>query len=200
MSSFDDVHVTSIRQLNIGDDGTISSPSLWTMLERRDPKLMKFIYTKTGLVGRKSFHRSALMAGMRYTGVERIVYPLDAKRGVDFQYGKEYEKPVMVENILSTMPAYVPPEAPQEGQVGMMAVIKPVDMVESYVLSTAFYTRDKANMSLLETLVHEYLDFKIIDAANVLKLCEDSYDWGPVEKFYYFPLVLMLIRYNLRRL
>jgi hypothetical protein len=200
MNSFDDVHISSIRQLNIGDDGAISAPSLWTMLERRDPKLMKFITTKTGLVGRKAFHRSALLAGMRYTGIERIVYPLDAKRGVDYHYGKEYEKPVMDDNILSTMPAYVPPGAPEEGQVGLMPVIKPVDMAQSYVLSTAFYTRANTGLSLLEKLTLEYLDFKIIDATNVLKLCEDSYDWGPVEKFYYFPIVLMLIRYNLRRL
>lgn len=200
MNSFDDVHITAIRQLNIGDDGTITAPSLWTMLDRRDPKLLKFIYTKTGLVGRKAFHRSALMAGMRYTGIERIVYPLDAKRGVDFHYGREYEKCVMDDNIKSTMPAYVPPEPPQEGQVGLMPLIKPVDMAESYVFSKAFYTRDNTGLSMLEKLVLDYLDFKIIDATNVLQLCEDSYDWGPVEKFYYFPIVLMLIRYNLRRL
>jgi hypothetical protein len=200
MNSFDDVHISSIRQLNIGDDAGIAAPSLWTMLDRRDPKLMKFIYTKTGLVGRNSFHRSAMMAGMRYTGVERIVYPLDAKRNVDYHQGREREKAVMVENIISTSPAYVPPAPPQAGQVGMMDVIKPVDMAQSYVLSTAFYARDNTQLSLLEKLVLDYLDFKIIAAGDVLKLCDASYDWGPVEKFYYFPIVLMLIRYNLRRL
>jgi hypothetical protein len=200
LASTDDVHVSSIRQLNIGDDGNITAPSLWDMLSRRDPKLMKFIYTQTGLVGRYSFHRSALMAGMRYTGVERIVYPINAKKNVDFEYSKEIEKPVMVENIVSTMPAYVPPPPPQAGQIGTMPLIKPVNMSESYVLSSAFYTRNNNDWSLLERLLMDYLDFKIIAASDVLKLCEASYDWGPVEKFYYFPLVLLLIRYNLRRL
>lgn len=199
LQSTDEVHVTSIRQLNIGDDGIIGSMSLWEMLLRRDPKLMRFIYKKTGLVGRKSFHPSALMAGARYTGIARIVYPLDAKKNVDVKLGREHEKTVMVENIVSTMPPYVPLPPPTDGSIGPMPTIKPIDMAASYVLSTAFYTRDNTKFSLLEKLLLDYLDFKIIAAEDVLKLCDDSYNWGPVEMFYYFPLVQLLIRYNLRR-
>lgn len=200
MNSFDDVHIQAIRQLNVGDDGAITSTSLWTMLDRRDPKLMKYVYTKTGLVGRTSFHRSALMAGMRYTGIAWIVYPLDAKLGVDFTMAKEREKSVGVNNIASTMPPYIPPPPPIEGTIGMMSLIKPIDMLDGYVLSNAFYTRDTTNLSLLEKLILDYLDFKLIAAGDILKICDDCFNWGPVEKFYYFPLVLLLIRYNLRRL
>lgn len=199
LQSTDEFHVTSIRELNIGNDGAITALSLWEMLLRRDPKLLRFIYTKTGLVGRKSFHPSALMAGARYSGVERIVYPLDAKKNVDFKLGREREKTVMEDNIKSTMPPYVPPPPPADGEVGLMPMIKPVDMANSYVLSTAFYTRDNTQFSLLEKLLLDYLDFKIIAAEDVLKLCDDSYNWGAVEMFYYFPLVQLLIRYNLRR-
>jgi hypothetical protein len=84
--------------------------------------------------------------------------------------------------------------------VGEMPVIKPIDMANGYVLSQAFYTRSGEGYSLLEKLLIDYLDFKIIASRDVLKLCDSSYEWGPVEKFYYFPLVLLLIRYNLRRL
>lgn len=200
MDSFDDIQVQSIRQLNIGDDARITSNGLWEMLLRRDPKLMRFIYTKTGLVGRGSFHRSALMAGMQYTGIGSVVYPLDGNGGLDFEYCKASEKPVNGENIISTMPAYVPPAPPEEGTIGQMPNIKPVDMVNSYVLSEAFYKRQGANCSLLEKLLLDFIDFKIIAAGDVLKLCDNSYEWGPVERFYYFPLLLLLIRYNLRRL
>ena len=200
MESFDDNNVQAIRQLNVGDDGRITSNGLWEMLMRRDPKLMKFIYTKTGLVGRRSFHRSALMAGMQYTGITSVVYPMNAHDNVDYSLCSAREKPVNGENIISTMPAYVPPEAPVDGSIGSMPLIKPVDMVNSYVLSEAFYKRQSGQYSLLEKLLLDFLDFKIIAAADVLKLCDDSYEWGPVERFYYFPLLLLLIRYNVRRL
>lgn len=200
MSSTDDVHVTGIRLLNIGDDGAIGSNNLWTMLDKRDPKLLKFVNTKAGLVGRESFHRSALMAGMRYTGVARVVYPLDPKLNVDYQVSKTIPKPIMEDNIESTMPPYVPPVPPTDGSVGAMSLIKPIDFTSGYVFSEAFYAKTLGSMSLLEKLVWDYLDFKIIAAGDILKLCDDSYDWGPVEKFYYFPIVQLLIRYNLRRL
>lgn len=200
MNSFDDVHIQSIRELNVGDDGAITATSLWTMLANRDPKLMKMIYTKTGVTSRVNFHRSALMASMRYSGIAQVVYPLDAKLNVDFMMCKEIPKPVLPVNIVSTMPAYVPPVPPTDGSIAPMPIIKPVNMLDGYVLSSAFYTRDNTNLSLLESLLLNYIDFKIIAASDVLKVCDDMLNWGHVERFYYIPLLLLLIKYNLRRL
>lgn len=200
MDSIEDVHIQAIRQLNIGDDGAITSVGLYTMLERRDPKLMKFCYTKTGLTGRLNFAQSGLLAGMRYIGIAHIVYPENPKLNIDFQMGKEIPKPIGPVNIVSTMPPWVPPAPPPEGQIVPMPLIKPVDMSQAYVLSTAFYTRDNTQYSLLEKLLLDYLDFRLISSADILKLCEDCFGWEPVEKFYYFPLLLLLIKYSLRRL
>jgi len=200
MNSFDDVHIQSIRELNVGDDGAINSIGLWTMLANRDPKLMKIVYTKTGVTSRVNFHRSALLSSMRYSGIAQVVYPLNPQTGVDFMMSKEIQKPLLPVNIVSTMPPYVPAPPPTDGSVGLMPLIKPVNMDDGYVLSSAFYARDNTNLSLLESLLLNYLDFKIIDAGDILKLCDDSYNWGHVEKFYYFPLLLLLIKYNLRRL
>lgn len=200
MNSFDDVHIQSIRELNIGDDGAITAMSLWTMISNRDPKLMKMIYTKTGVTSRVNFHRSGLLGSMRYSGIGQVVYPLDAKTNVDFMMSKEIQKPVLPVNIVSTMPPYVPPVPPTDGTIGVMSLIKPVNMLDGYVLSSAFYTRDNTNLSLLESLLLNYIDFKIIAASDILKLCEDILNWGHVERFYYIPLLLVLIKYNLRRL
>lgn len=198
MDSFDDVHVQSVRQLNIGDDGAIASNSLWTMLYRRDPKLMSFIYSKTGLVSRTQFHGSGLMAGMRYTGISQVVYPLDAKLGVDFELGKELKKVVGPINVTSSWAPVI--EIDPNAPVLPVPLVKAVDFQDGYVLSSAFYKKELPNCTLLEKLLHDYLEFKIIAAKDVLKLCDDSYKWGSVERFYYFPLLLLLIKYNLRRL
>jgi hypothetical protein len=73
-------------------------------------------------------------------------------------------------------------------------------MDNGYILSSAFYTRDNTNLSLLESLLLDYIDFKIIAARDILKVCDDILNWGHVERFYYIPLLLLLIKYNLRRL
>lgn len=200
MDSSEDAHIQSIRQLNIGDDGAIKANNIWTMLLRADPKLMKHIYTKTGLVSRLAFHRSAMMAGMRYTGIQHIVYPVDAKLNVDFEYGKELQKPIAAVNIVSKMEFVVPPVSPDPEAIVPSVLIKPLNFEEAYVLSSAFYSQDKAKCSLLERLVLEYLEFKLIAAKDILALCDDSYNWNHAERFYYIPLVLILIKYNLRRL
>lgn len=192
--------VQGIRQLNVGDDPTITSLNLWTMLLARDPKLMKFISTKTGLVNRGQFHASALMSGMRYIGIDFVVYPLDPKVDVDSELDACKTKMVTGENIVSKMSPYVPPEPPTDDAVVPLVPFKPIDMNNAYVLSQAFYTRNGVMQSLLEKCLLDYLDFKIIAAKDILTLADASYDIGAVEKFYYFPLILLLIRYNLRRL
>lgn len=199
MESFDDVHIQSIRQLNIGDDGAIGSNSLWTALMRRDPKLLKFAFSKAGLVSKNSFHQSGLMAGMRFTGIQRIVYPINPKLNVDFEHYNETAKVLIADTVVSHM---LPLEVPPAGENGLvpMPLIKPVNFADGYVLSSAFWMKDTPNCSLMEKLLLDYFDFKIISSGDVLKICDSSYEWGPVEKFYYFPLIATLIRYNLRRL
>lgn len=193
--STDDVHVSSIRQLNIGDDNVINAMNLWQMLINRDPKMFKYIYTKTGLVGRNQFHRSALMAGMRYTGIAQVVYPLNPQADVDTVNGINCLKSTDVNNIVSKMPVFIPslPNTP-------MQPYRPIDMNDGYVLSQAFYTRQTTDLVLLEKLILDYLDFKLIPAKDILTLCDAVPTMGAVEKFYYIPLIILLIRYHLRRL
>lgn len=198
-SSHDQSSLASVRQLNIGDDGAITSISLWEMLLRRDPKLMAYSYTMAGLVGRYNFHKSGLMAGMRYTGIAQIVYPEDAKLGVDYELGNELHKVLTGDRVRSNMQPLPIPPVGDDGMIPL-PLIKPINMADGYVMSRSFWNRDIATCSLLEQMLLDYLDFKIISAANVLKLCDSSYTWGAVEKFYYFPLLALLIRYNLRRL
>ena len=199
MDSNDDVHIQAIRQLNIGDDRAIGSLDLWNMLMRRDPKLMKFTYTKAGLVSRGSFHASGMMAGMRYTGIAFVVYPLDPHLNVDYELSNDHIKPLLANTIVSKMPPLAIEEPGEDGLI-RSPLIKPVDFRDGYVLSSAFWTRNTMECSLLERLLLDYLDFKLIAAKDVLKICDSSFSWGPIEKFYYFPLITLLIRYIMRRL
>jgi len=217
----EDTPVLSIRQLNIGDDRLLKHHSLWTMLLRRDPKLMKHIYKEVGLTTKNAFHKSALMAGMRYTGIHHIVYPVGFKGPIDYQNQQWIGK--LVNNYEKSKDPDFDPTKYDEDVIHWYSkmlykkafiqstmkhprfdvnqlLINQIHFEDSYVLSTNFYNRNTNRVSLIERLLLDYLDFKLIDSGDVLKLCEDSNDWNDLEKFYYYPLLLLLIKYYLRRI
>jgi len=217
MDSTEDTPTFSIRQLNIGDDKLLTHHSLWTMLLRRDPKMMKYIYKEVGITTKNSFHKSALMAGLRYTGIHHIVYPVGFKGPIDYQNEQ------MVGKLLNEANPDFDPDKHSEDVINWYSkllykkvflqskmnkprfdvnqlLINPVHFEDSYVLSNTFYNRNTSRLSLLEKLLLDYLDFKLINAKDVLKLCEDGNEWNDLEKFYFYPLLLLLIKYYLRRL
>jgi hypothetical protein len=75
-------------------------------------------------------------------------------------------------------------------------IVKPVD-TEYYILSQAFY--DDANgKSLLEVLIYDYLNKRAIPATTAMELVKQYHGWGVVERFYYIPMLLILIRSIIR--
>jgi len=77
-------------------------------------------------------------------------------------------------------------------------IIHNVDAKESYVLSKAFYDDTEQGKSLLEVMVNDYLDRKSISPSALLKLSLTYKKWGGLERFYYLPIVLILIRSIIR--
>lgn len=69
---------------------------------------------------------------------------------------------------------------------------KRYESFSTYVLSEAFYQKDKANMSKIELMLLSILENKEIDAKELLTILEGVLDWGEIERFYYIPLLYAL--------
>jgi hypothetical protein len=76
---------------------------------------------------------------------------------------------------------------------GQEHVIYPVLSDASYVLSSNFYN-STATMSLLEVLTWDYINGKSISPTVLVQLISNYAAWGGLERFYYLPIVLILIR------
>lgn len=77
-----------------------------------------------------------------------------------------------------------------------------VTVDEFYVFARTFYLQQNDNfdpgMSKLECAVCQMLLRKKVDNTLLLYFCETYHSWGALERFYYIPILLMLIRYSLR--
>lgn len=77
-------------------------------------------------------------------------------------------------------------------------IIHNVDLDDNYVFSQGFYDKDDTKMSTLELLVQNYLDRKNIDSQDLFDILDTFDDWHPLERFYYTPVLLLLIQYVVR--
>ena len=74
----------------------------------------------------------------------------------------------------------------------------PVAVDSYYVLSERFYKR-QPGLSKLEWLVERMISNQEIDFAVLRELIELSPNWRRLERFYYYPLLLVLIQYAIQR-
>lgn len=65
---------------------------------------------------------------------------------------------------------------------------------DTYVLSPAFYDRDRKNMSKVERILMDAINGDPVIAKDLLPILEDCINWGEMERFYYIPLLTALAR------
>jgi len=78
--------------------------------------------------------------------------------------------------------------------------IFPVNIDDFYVLSEAFYKGNRENCSLLERMTLDMLSRKSISSKDLLRLCQLSFKWPELERFYYTPILISLVQYVTRRI
>lgn len=189
--------MVKIRTPSTADDDLLPLSNLWTAMLERNALLKKTIVKKMGLVYVKTFNNDPMLRGLRFAGFDYVVYPDTTKTPIDNGYNHQRRllAPVEVVNV--------PTEAGNiqdhilsdklDDQQNPVYYIHNVLKDDYYVLSEAFY-EDKPGKSILEMMCHNYLERKSNDPVELVKLCSTYTQWGGLEKFYYMPLLLILIK------
>ena len=91
------------------------------------------------------------------------------------------------------------------GDVNLELVIPDIHLVtldDFYVFGRTFYLQQNdttdPGMSKLECAVCQMLLRKKLDNTLLIYFCETYHSWGALERFYYLPILLILIRYSIR--
>jgi hypothetical protein len=196
-STWDCPEITKIRRLNVDDDETMRCDSLWRALQDKESMYLNSAFKRAGLVSTGLFTMNPVFEGIRYTGIDQVVYPIDPVLTVDglqFNPSKllsatKLTQPTSGQGLLSEMVRAINVQA----LPATAASIYPVATDDCYVLSQAFYDKS-AEQSTLESLVWGYVDGLSVDVEQLVTTAKRHAQWGILEQFYYVPIVMVLLR------
>lgn len=200
----DSQEIRFIRKLNVDDDQTMKCDSLWKALKYRDVSYLNTTFTKSGLASTRQFTSDPVLEGIRYSGIQKIIYPSDPKLTIDYS---QYNQSKLLDlEILKPSPIITGSDNAMVRAINLRGTVSQV--VESiytvtvddfYILSQNFYEKN-ATQSVLESIVWDYLEHKPIDYSQLLDTAKVYFKWGVLEQFYYIPIIMTLIRSTIRGL
>lgn len=204
-TTWDTYLVRQNRILNCDDDDVMKSITLWDAIINRDPHLMKFVNKRAGLVPARLFEANAMLEGIHYSGIRRVVYPIDPELTIDFASLpaiKTADGTLQLTPVSSrkgTLQDLLDPNVEDGLRIyGNAPMIKQVLCDDYYIFSKEFYGEYPDGQSKLELCVRDFLNGKAVDRKLLLHFCDTYHAWGGLERFYYVPIVLVLINASIR--
>lgn len=192
--------------------GVFAARSLWNVIIDGDELSGNQIFKRAGLGTTQLLRTHPTMRPLFYSAIQRIVVPKDNPYDVDDETTlRKFQGLVAftdkTNNPITSALLGDAPETPPSGETPVfvdtalqtLVPIKPVVVDDYYVLSSAFYEGRLTEMSQLEYLVTMMVQGKDIHYEDVLPLLRAAGTWDPLERFYYHPLLVMLIIYLQRR-
>lgn len=206
-----------IKLLNVERDPAFKEINFWQIMSQNNLDLLTMAFYQAGTLHRSHFNEHPQFNGFYYSGIDHIVYPMDKANlnkvdstGSDMRYYNgnthmcEYKDPLVPDRIVNggtrsnnlgkilqsnkDLPGF------KHGIGSNVPLIHPVAMDDYYVLSRAFY-HEEDGQSILELVTRQTLKGEPVDKVNLLRLVENAKTWPNLERFYYIPLILILIKY-----
>ena len=202
-TTLDAPEVQYCRLLNCDGDDNMNTPTIWDVCKQRNDKLFRMINSRMGLTASLYFPSNPMMEGVHHTGIQYIVYPKDPRQSWDdvrkMKSAKLLVYPLTeVPSIAGRLSELVEQKDLSGLPYGGCPLIKDVLCDDYYIFSEAFYDKDRPHMSKLEQAVWDMLERKAVSLKLLEFFCDTYQTWGGLERFYYTPFVLMLIRSQLR--
>lgn len=216
ISPEEDARVRKVRQQNVMGNPVMAQPTVLDSILRGDPVLLYGATQHAHIVSTGYFRGSPAMQAIGFTGIPWIVYPIEAPTDVDSQYdGEDANLPsggiysegrprrplpgpfrTQLERALPFFQV-IPSDVPDIPAWKRPATIHPVVKDSYYILSEAFYT-ETPGQSKLEMLVRQFLNRESLHAEQLDAVLASVYDWDNLERYYYHPIVIALLKTMLR--
>jgi len=202
-------NVARIRQLNVSADAAFDVTTMWDCLNDLNERMLTGALFKTQLLYSETFRSVPHLNGIYYGGVHLVVYPKEHRTDVDAAYaaavvpggqairegGRRFR--ALDRNLISPESldlSYTP-------AVENLPDIVPVTQDDYYVFTEAFYKHRRFNDPLsshLERVVMQTIREEAIDKVALQRLCTNAMQWANLERFYYVPALLAVLRVVLR--
>ena len=191
-------------EYNVTGDDAFKAPTIWDALLNVDNAILPLIISKTGLIATKEIDNTPRYRGIYFSGIERCVYPkgennLNSTRDIRNPALLAFD-PLVVGKMRGGALAGNLQEQELPGlnpDPNYVYTIHDVSLKDEYVFSKAFYEQS-VGKSKLEVMMMTYLEGKAVDLDMLDKLCEQAVYWTDLQRFYYVPVLLMILRTTVR--
>lgn len=178
--------VKRILRLNIGNDPITDAFTVWTCLLKMSKEYLPLANQKMWGVSNRTFHPWPVYGSVYHARITEVTYPRTYLPGqiktVELGGRDIFES-------LPTPPIYD----------GEPSYIFSTYSDDYYVFSEAFYKEIEGDQSLLEIITLEALNGEAFDPQSLLLLCQDAQNWEPADRFYYVPVLIMLLKISIGR-
>lgn len=198
----DHPYLPKIKQPRVTGDYALESPSFWDCLLKMDKDLLPVAMQKASLMDTTYFRNIPHLSGIYYTGISKIVYPIDERTDVDSQRAKQI--PVSGSSFQAGNRRFTSLQRvldePLSGfsyvaETGELPDIVPVTQDTYYIFTEQFYRPSEEGLSSnFERLVMDALCQRALDKALIKRLTERALQWGNLERFYYIPILLAILK------
>jgi hypothetical protein len=186
--------IENLRFVKDGVTNTSEQPTLWDVLMERRKELLVGCRSQSHALMASAFPQRPILRSMRFCGADQLVFPaLPGSNPDNLFVGSTPWAPEAVAPVAGPAAMLARKGAPNPA-AATMPPLHPVCMDGYYILSSAFYTNDAAQQSLLEKLVWDYLENESISARDVHYLVSNHRAWSAVDRYFYVPIVLVLIQ------
>lgn len=193
----DHPNMLKMRMMNVGDDDVLKLDQLYSLMINKNTRAFAFMSRRMGVVATNNFVVNPIAASIRFTRISMVVYPLDQNEVADVNRNMMQHKVAVAWNYepSKTLPGDLQQQITDNtiDQAGTRAIIHPIHQDGYYVFSKAFY-ENKEGMSFLEMLTRNYLHGRPNPPQDIVKVAKEYHNWGSMERYYYLPIVLALIK------
>ena len=186
-----------LRILNIGNQPSADIVTVWDAMLNPHKSYLRIMEPKMGLAYAVTFPAAALMNSIRYTGITYVVYPVENVAALDntesLAIPTANDSIVVKPSTKIQATNDVRDELFKDTPSAEMNVIPSVTMGNHYMLSEHFYN-NTPGMSILEVCVRKHISGEAVDPLALKALLMTVYYWSELEKFYFIPMVLILVK------
>lgn len=204
VSTSDHPYVMKIRLPNVDGDKVMALPTLWDCLNEMNHDLLPTAMQSVSLVDSGHWSGSGFLGGVYFSGILRVVYPSDPRTDVDEAYDQQCTASLgqvmrtggnRYSDLVRLTPSpYLNGLTYQHDQLPSIPDIVPVTYDTYYVFSQAFYQNTAPLKSNLERLVLAALKGEAMDKTILSRLSQSAMTWENLERFYYIPVLLALLK------
>lgn len=169
----------------------LSTQSVWDVIHNRGVVGINSVFNQAYALPTDVFAVQTKLNHIRHSMLDAIMAPIHFTYTNDIWLGQEVHGtllPTVPDVSVNTYHAY-------KG----IQLVNQIQPNKSYVFSMDFYHGNIEGQSWLELSLSNYLEDKPLQVDVLVKLVEDSKHWGVLERYYYIPTLIILIRYFLNQ-